>query len=153
MVAKDNTFGKEKQEKISLKRQGDLLIVKIPVKLEGLDKLRASTDKVLAVGEVTGHKHQLTGSVQIYDNVERETVGQLMSHRDAVEYLDQAIPSKCFIANSDQQLVHQEHKAIDIEKGAYVVINEREYNPFNAALVSKIKELDLKLQRSRTVTE
>lgn len=98
---------------MEFKRHGDLLIVKIDALPTGLKKI---DDSVLAYGETTGHKHRLTGLVQVYENTDVELMG--------------AKPSKFFVARQAQELVHEEHKPIHIEEGIYAVIHEREFDFF-----------------------
>ena len=63
----------------------------------------------LAEGEKTGHKHQLQGNVTVY----KQELGTLY-----------------FKVKTSAELVHQEHKTIDIPEGMYMVQQEREFNPF-----------------------
>lgn len=87
-------------------RQGDLLIIpisKVPINAE----LR--TDNILALGEATGHKHQLIGN------------GQISGKQSGIQYVEIVEPSK---------IVHEEHKEISLDKGSYVIIHQREYDPF-----------------------
>jgi len=88
-------------------RQGDLLMREIKELPENLKKL---SHKILAEGEVTGHKHQFFGNVDVYENDKGKVMFEVMS--------------------ANAELVHQEHKPILIGKGVYEVIKEREYNPF-----------------------
>lgn len=83
-------------------RQGDLLIKKIDVLPAGY--VNEKTDNVLVKGESTGHSHKLIGGKVI----------QIMSN------LYMTIPEK-------GQLVHEEHQTIELEKGVYAVIRQREY--------------------------
>lgn len=85
-------------------RHGDLLIKEVK-KIPKLPKLKTN---ILAFGEVTGHHHSLSGKSQVFGE------GQ-------PQYL---------IVEQEAELVHQEHKPILIGKGAYQIIREREYNPF-----------------------
>ncbi len=97
-----------------LYRHGDLLIKRIS-KLP--PNVKPSNNTVLAEGEVTGHRHQLVGqTVQVYENAEGQkyfTIGQ---------------------SSSPAVLIHEEHKKIEIEEGLYVVVQEREFNPFEEAI-------------------
>lgn len=87
-------------------RHGDLLIREIETLPRGLKKVNSN---ILALGEVTGHSHQLMGEVQVMQNKEGK---------------------KFFRANEELELIHQEHKNLKIEKGVFEVLTEREYNPF-----------------------
>ena len=96
-----------------LYRHGDLLLKRIS-KLP--PDVKPTNTAVLAEGESTGHKHRLVGQqVQVYENAEGQkyfTVGQ----------------------SSSAELVHEEHKKIEIDEGTYVVVQEREFNPFEEAI-------------------
>ena len=87
-------------------RHGDLLIRKVKTIPQTVEKVRGN---VLAKGEVTGHKHKLSGQIQIFANQER----------------------KFFEAKQETILSHQEHKPLEIPEGKYEVIQEREWNPFD----------------------
>ena len=91
-------------------RHGDLLLrsdedTTIP---KGSKSLK--TD-VLAEGEATGHTHRLVGQAQILEH--KATDGTV---------------EKYVNAKQDSQLVHQEHNTIDIPKGVYRVVQEREFD-------------------------
>jgi hypothetical protein len=92
-------------------RQGDVLLRRIDELPE--KKFKVNSD-VLAEGEATGHHHRLVGQTQIYETAEKQRF---------VEVSSQAAT-----------LVHEEHKPIEIERGIYAVVNEREYNPFDQAI-------------------
>ncbi|SKB14281.1 conserved hypothetical protein [Planktothrix sp. PCC 11201] len=88
-------------------RQGDvLLIFLIPgtaVKHNKQDHL------VLALGEATGHKHQISnGQAELYE-------------RDGTLYLR--------VLSEFATLSHEEHHALQIPKGDWVVRIQREYEP------------------------
>jgi hypothetical protein len=85
-----------------MNRQGDLLIRRIKKLPTGLKK-RAT--KIILYGEATGHKHQLT-------------CGSVFDSKEGLVYLSLV---------KDSQLVHEEHGAIDLKKGKYAVIRQREY--------------------------
>lgn len=90
-------------------RQGDLLFRRIPKMPTNVQSLK--TD-VVAEGETTGHKHKLQGNAQLYQ----------LGNEKYVSVTGRA------------KLVHDEHKPIVLEEGAYVVIQEREYDPFTKSL-------------------
>jgi len=87
-------------------RHGDLLIRKTK---EIPSNLKPANTVIIAEGEKTGHKHQLHGNVTVYK---------------------QELGSLCFKVKTSAELVHQEHKTIQIPEGMYVVQQEREFNPF-----------------------
>ena len=88
-----------------MKRQGDLLIVKVQSIPKGAIK---SASRILAEGEATGHMHELD-SGEVYE-------------KEGVLYFR---VMDCNIAT----LNHPEHKAIEFEPGEYKVIRQREYEP------------------------
>lgn len=91
-------------------RHGDLLLrsdedIVIP---KGSKSLK--TD-VLAEGEATGHTHRLRGNAQILEfKTEDGTVEKFVD------------------AKQEAELVHEEHNTIQIPKGVYKVIQEREFD-------------------------
>jgi len=87
-------------------RQGDVLLRKsdkIPL------EAKKTETKTVAEGEATGHNHKFQGQVLIYET------GSGQKFVDAKEELE---------------LIHQEHKTIQIPKGIYEVIKEQEFDPF-----------------------
>ncbi len=87
-------------------RQGDLLF--IPV--EKLPKeTRETKETVLAKGESTGHAHRLSPGAQ---------AAILMA--GTIMYL--RVVQAC-------QVVHEEHKAVDLQEGLYEVRRQAEYSP------------------------
>lgn len=95
-----------------MKRQGDLLIVKV-------DKIPEGTvwhkSRILAEGEATGHMHELD-SGEVY---EKEGTLYFKVAQEGVSTLN-----------------HPEHKAVTFEPGVYKVIRQREYEPRSWRYVS-----------------
>ena len=85
-------------------RQGDILLRKISKLPQGLKQ----KDKILAYGEVTGHKHQFVDENAI-----------VFSDGDGKQYVQILKPS---------QLQHEEHDLLDLEKWDYEVIHQREFD-------------------------
>lgn len=83
-------------------RQGDVGLIKIS-KIVG-KKLK---HLVLAVGEVTGHKHEVIDNAELYDH-------------EGTLFLK---------VNETTELTHQEHQTITLPKGDYEVRRQREYEP------------------------
>ena len=99
------------KKKPKIYRHGDLLIrqvKKIPC------AIRLDTN-IIAEGEVTGHNHKLYGSHQVYGTSPKNP---------------RVIEPTYFQAKEDISLKHQEHATLKISKGNYVIIHEREYEPF-----------------------
>lgn len=88
-----------------MKRQGDLLIVKVKGIPEDAIKVKS---RVLAEGEATGHMHELDLG-EVYE-------------KDGVLYFK--VPE-----GEAATLNHQEHGAMTFETGEYKVIKQREYEP------------------------
>ena len=91
-------------------RHGDLLLKRVESIPQTAKQIES---QVLATGEATGHKHRLVGQAVILE----EPTGQRFVQ-----------------VNQLAQLVHEEHKPIDLEEGTYAVIHEREYDPFAEAM-------------------
>jgi len=86
-------------------RQGDLLFIPLKEKPDfSKGKPVVRTDNVIAKGEVTGHKHRLES-------------GEVMEYFGA-EYL---------ILPTDSQVLHEEHSALPLPAGYYLVKRQREY--------------------------
>ena len=88
-----------------MKRQGDLLIVKVQKIPEDAVKVK---NRVLAEGEATGHMHELDLG-EVYE-------------KNGVLYFK--VPE-----GETATLNHQEHGAMTFETGEYKVIRQREYEP------------------------
>ncbi|HEY9819724.1 MAG TPA: hypothetical protein V6D35_02955 [Candidatus Sericytochromatia bacterium] len=85
-------------------RQGDVILVPVP-EIEG-QKLSHLT---LAEGEVTGHKHRISD-------------GQAeLSEKDGTLYLR--------VFSDVATLTHEEHHALQIPQGSWLVRIQREYEP------------------------
>ena len=84
-------------------RQGDVLLVPVEKQPEAFFKKRE--DGVVAYGEVTGHTHRIING----------TVADLFEHGLYVN------------VDSGGKIVHDEHNAIDLDKGLYKVVIQREY--------------------------
>lgn len=82
-------------------RHGDVLITKIDSIPKGTTKKK---DNVLVYGESTGHAHRLIG-------------GEIFTKGEAM-FLN---------VKKGAKLVHEEHKTIELPKGKYSVIRQREY--------------------------
>ncbi|WP_334782241.1 hypothetical protein [Nostoc sp.] len=85
-------------------RQGDVIL--LPVQQVEGEKIPHLT---LAEGEVTGHKHRITeGKAELYE-------------KDSTLYLR--------VFSETALLAHEEHKAISIPQGHWMVKIQREYEP------------------------
>jgi hypothetical protein len=86
-------------------RQGDLLFVRVETLPEGDLVVRPSL--VIVAGEATGHAHRLTA-------------GTVLEAPDGALYLDLTAPTR---------VVHEEHDALTLDPGVWVVVRQREYAP------------------------
>lgn len=76
---------------------------------------------VLALGEHTGHKHQIAveeGTLDIY----KDTDGSIF-----------------LVIDGKAILTHEEHKPVEFETGTYKMMIEREYDPF-MKVVEQVKD-------------
>jgi len=89
-------------------RQGDVLLQPLPTGEVTGNKV---SHLVLAEGEVTGHAHRIIdGKAELYE-------------RDGTLYLR--------VLSDNATLSHEEHKAIKIPQGDWMVRIQREYEPGN----------------------
>ena len=98
--------------KPKLYRHGDLLlrqVDEIPVYAQQL------STNIIAHGE-NGNTHKLHGSHQVYGTHSSQNY--------------RIIEQILFTAKQDVSLKHQEHNTLKISKGNYVIIQEREFEPF-----------------------
>jgi hypothetical protein len=87
-------------------RQGDVLFKKI----EELPKKNRKLDTdIIVKGEATGHAHRIRNGV-LYSSWQRG-------------------PRLYIKASKGAKVIHEEHKQIELEKGLYEVIRQREYDP------------------------
>ena len=86
-------------------RQGDLLIIRVS---EVPKDVKMSTDKILALGESTGHMHQTQNSL-VFRNADNRVV----------QYLEIVDPDI---------IMHEEHAPIDLDSGNYQVVRQREFD-------------------------
>jgi hypothetical protein len=90
---------------MKLFRQGDVLLRQV----EELPKTaKLKPDKVLALGEATGHKHQFTSDF-------------------ADLYVDAGGKQYAFLAEK-AVLEHEEHANIEVPEGVYEVVIQREFD-------------------------
>ncbi len=100
-----------------LYRQGDLLLKEIPRVPKNAQSVKSM---VLAEGEATGHKHKLVGGlVQVYED-------------DKNKFVE---------VEETTQLVHEEHTPIALDRGSYVVVREREFNPFADSKIFSVRQV------------
>ena len=86
-------------------RQGDLLFV-LQEERPAVE-LAVRPGQVIVAGEATGHAHRLTG-------------GSVLEAPDGTLYLDLVEPTR---------VVHEEHDALTLGAGWWLVVRQREYTP------------------------
>jgi hypothetical protein len=95
-------------------RHGDLIFKPLDEKPKGLKKLEVKNKEfVLALGEVTGHRHvmreQKEGDMKMYQDKEGRYILEIIK---------------------PTQLSHEEHKTLTFTPGFYIMENEREFDYF-----------------------
>lgn len=96
-------------------RQGDVLVAEvrsIPADLTSVP--RENGRLVLAHGEVTGHAHVVIGDAELF------TIGDRVDLEERFLHVE---------ADQGARLVHDEHSTIDLPRGDYRVLRQREYSP------------------------
>lgn len=88
-------------------RQGDVALIPIAALPEGKRTRRAN--RVVVYGEVTGHKHQMSG--------------------DGVEVLEVEDGLFVRVTGAGVSIVHDEHAELKIPAGVYRARIQREYSP------------------------
>jgi hypothetical protein len=86
-------------------RQGDLLFILQETRPE--ESLVVRPGMVIVAGEATGHAHRLTA-------------GAVLEAPDGTLYLDLVEPTR---------VVHEEHDALTLGPGLWLVVRQREYTP------------------------
>jgi len=99
---------------MNLYRHGDLIFKQLTELPQNLKKLTLDENKfVLALGEVTGHKHVMTA--------EQEEDMQIFQDAQGHYILEVKRPTK---------LSHEEHVTLTFQPGIYIMENEREHDYF-----------------------
>ena len=89
-------------------RQGDVIVKRVSAALEMADEKKLP-HLTLAEGEATGHRHRIT-----------EGVAELYQLAVGILYLR--------VLSEYATLFHEEHEEIELPKGDYEVLIEREYD-------------------------
>ena len=89
-----------------LLRQGDLLFKKIDKVPSGFEP---NTNPVLLRGEATGHSHRLVN-------------GTIFRAKYTAEIYIKV--------GENGRVIHEEHKMLELPQGVWMVIRQREYNPY-----------------------
>ena len=87
-------------------RHGDLLIRKV----SSIPKTAILTStNIIAEGEKIGHNHELKGSQQVFETLDKQLYFQAEEH---------------------VLIKHPDHNTLDIPEGQYIIEHQRRYNPF-----------------------
>lgn len=118
---------------VQMFRQGDVAIVRVSALPSGATPRKRDKGRVvLAYGEVTGHAHAIADRAVVQFDAPNATEaarlllasvgikGEVLSEHNQPSFLD--VPECATIE-------HEEHTAIALDPGQYVVIRQREYAP------------------------
>ena len=108
-------------------RHGDLLITRINAVPQNAINI---SSKIIAEGEVSGHKHKLVGQATVRILPGREAGTTIIGRVESGDVSINRIPELYFSASEDVKLTHEEHKTLELPRGSYKVTKEREFNPF-----------------------
>lgn len=95
-------------------RHGDLVFTQVNELPKFLSKLKNADSVVLALGEVTGHKHVMRAEKKEDMEIYKDSQGRFV--------LSIKAPTK---------LSHEEHSTLVFQPGIYVMDNEREHDYFD----------------------
>lgn len=113
---------KNKPIKTTHWRQGDVLIELIDSVPSSATKQKKSTAIVLAHGEVTGHHHTL----ELSKPADWWKQGEISTANDK----PRTLAGELYVTLPWGGVVtHQEHARIDLPKGTYRIMRQREYSP------------------------
>ena len=121
-------FSKKPNAKIhNLYRHGDLLITRINAVPQSAINI---SSKIIAEGEVSGHKHKLVGQATVRIITGKDVGHTIIERVESGDVSINRIPELYFSASEDVKLTHEEHKTLELPRGSYKVTKEREFNPF-----------------------
>lgn len=109
-----------KKKTPTIYRQGDVLLMRIADDADaGTEVPRDSGRVVLAYGEVTGHAHAIASPDATYHEMVEIVEGR-----------------RILRALGEVKLEHEEHSPITIQRGTYLVVRQREYDPLASRMVA-----------------
>jgi len=97
-------------------RQGDVLLRKIDKLPEGLTE----KNKVLALGEVTGHRHRFLEQQELKEVKRPEENTIVFTNEDGKQFVQ--------VISQEAVLEHEEHGNITVPQGDYEVVIQREHD-------------------------
>lgn len=110
--------------------QGDLLIIPVEGFPRDAKDVTPEGRVVLALGETTGHAHAFyDGGVTL---LRRPNTRGLDQNEIPMETVEQWIE----VAREKAVLKHEEHAPIELPKGKYRVVRQREFDPIRDRLVA-----------------
>jgi hypothetical protein len=118
-------------KKAKMYRHGDILLIKvskIPDFVKPYNFLREKEDKVILVGETTGHAHRLKGNAKILEIA--QNIADDVFKRIAVNGVDTRETGIIgyAVVDGDTELVHEEHRTITLPKGIYEIRRQKEFD-------------------------
>ena len=122
-----NFSKKSKAKTRNLYRHGDLLITRINAVPQNAISI---SSKIIAEGEVSGHKHKLVGKATVRILPGRDAGTTIIGRVESGDVSVNRIPELYFSTSEDVKLTHEEHKTLELPRGSYKVTKEREFNPF-----------------------
>lgn len=96
-------------------RQGDVLLIKV----DSLPKNVTKKDNVLALGEKSGHYHEITGNVQTYTG--GDTRDDILNGVQWVVAEDESV-----LKHDKEGKPTGDHEYLSIEPGIYKVVKQRD---------------------------
>ncbi len=91
-----------------MRRQGDILFIKVEGAAKMKAKKKVKKDGVIALGEKTGHMHKLEGG-KLYESFGRMYIT---------------------VTGEAARVTHNEHNTITLPRGEYIVRRQREFDGF-----------------------
>lgn len=102
-----------KKSKLKIYRQGDVLIERVESVPATATKQKPSARITLALGEATGHHHDLC----VTDPADWWKQGEGLNEE------------KFVVVEKPAEITHQEHSTINVPSGTYRITRQREYSP------------------------
>lgn len=110
---KENPIIGKKFERGDVALHGDVVLFyeDLPKNFDSLEKVKAG---IVALGEATGHLHQIQGEAGFFDL-----------------RLDPSTQTKFLKVIAPVRIAHQEHREIELPPGNYRIGVQREYDPWS----------------------
>jgi hypothetical protein len=120
-------------------RQGDVVLTPVKIEIKSLKKLGHT---ILALGEVTGHKHQVATlepeTATLYDITDRAELEKICKSF-LPDYRWQDLPDgsvRLLEVTKEAEIRHEEHKTVTLKPGKYIVNIQQQYQPGPVRLVA-----------------